>query len=167
MTFFASFEPTSPNRVWLIGVLAALVILVGWADAVIAQDYSTETTETTNPSDPANVETSALPSVLAQFTTAVENREPIDQVTFVSNDIRKIFFFSDLRGMQGQTVSHRWVYDGKTVAEVAFEVRGPRWRVWSSKELFEDWIGDWTVEIVNSDGEVVAAETFTYSAPDA
>jgi len=104
-----------------------------------------------------------LPSALAQFTTAVENREPVDQVTFVANDARQIFFFSDLRGMSGQTVLHRWVFKGETVAEVPFAVGGPRWRVWSSKELLEEWIGDWTVEIVSEEGEVIAAETFTYS----
>lgn len=120
------------------------------------------------------------PSVLAQFTTGVENREPIDQVSFVENEARKIFFFTDLRGLEGRTVIHRWVYGGNVVAEVSFDVRGPRWRVWSSKDLMPDWIGDWTVEIVvvgpsDADGddgapvsgveEVIAAETFTYSAP--
>ena len=52
------------------------------------------------------------------------------------------------------------------VAAVFFDVRGPRWRVWSSKELLPDWIGDWTVEIVTAEGEILAAETFTYSPPD-
>ena len=53
------------------------------------------------------------------------------------------------------------------MAHVPFEVRGPRWRVWSSKKLIPDLIGDWTVEIVTAEGEVIAAETFTYTAPDA
>ena len=104
---------------------------------------------------------------MAQFTTNVENREPIDQITFAENDVRKVFFFTDLRGLDGKTVRHRWIYDGKVMAEVDFEVRGPRWRVWSSKDLLPDWIGDWTVEIVTSEDEVIAAETFTYSAPEA
>lgn len=116
---------------------------------------------------PDLAEAASQPSALAQFTTAIENREPIDQITFVANDVRKIFFFSDLRELTGRSVTHHWIYDGKTMAEVSFEVRGPRWRVWSSKELLEDWIGDWTVEIVTDDGEVIAAETFTYSAPGA
>ena len=107
------------------------------------------------------------PSALAQFTTGIEDREPVDQITFVPNDVRKIFFFSDLRGLAGQTVRHRWIYDGRTMAEVRFDVRGPRWRIWSSKELMPDWIGNWTVEIVTADDEVIATETFTYSAPDA
>jgi hypothetical protein len=112
----------------------------------------------------ASDEIEALPSALAQFTTGVENREPIDQVTFVGSDVRKITFFSDLRALAGHTVTHRWIYQGKTVAEIPFVVGGPRWRVWSSKKLLEDWLGDWTVEIVTDDGEVIAAETFTYSA---
>jgi hypothetical protein len=106
-----------------------------------------------------------VPSALAQFTSAIENREPIDQITFVSNDVKKVFFFSDLRGLQGHSVIHRWIHDGKVMAEVRFEVRGPRWRVWSSKDLLPDWLGDWMVEIVTDEGEVIAAETFTYSAP--
>ncbi|MAG31210.1 MAG: hypothetical protein CL908_10030 [Deltaproteobacteria bacterium] len=107
-----------------------------------------------------------VPSAQAQFTTGVENREPVDQITFVGTSVDRIYFFSDLRGFAGQTVIHRWIYDGETMAEVPFEVRGPRWRVWSQKSLLPDWIGDWSVEIVNAEGEIVAAETFTYSAPD-
>lgn len=158
MTSMACFESASRLRIAVVSVLAAFALLVGSSDRAQAQS---------TPEDPATLEATALPSVLAQFTTAVENREPVDQVTFVPNDVRKIYLFSDLRRLGSQTVTHRWIYDGKTVAEVPFEVRGPRWRVWSSKELREDWIGDWTVEIVNGAGEVVAAETFTYSAPDA
>ena len=67
--------------------------------------------------------------------------------------------------MQGEEVLRS--FRGENRAEVRFEVGGPRWRVWSSKELEPEWIGDWTVEVVREDGEVIAAETFTYSAPDA
>ena len=104
---------------------------------------------------------------LAQFTTAIENREPIDQITFVGNDVEKVFFYTDLRDLDGQTISHRWLHNGTVVANVPFEVRGPRWRVWSSKRMLPDLIGDWTVEIVTQEGEVIASETFTYTPPDA
>ena len=134
-----------------VAFLAALLAGTYFAASVSAQEEAAEPEPTT------------APNALAQFTTAVEDREPVDQVTFVSNDVRKIFFFSDLRNLAGQTVIHRWIHEGETRAEVRFEVGGPRWRVWSSKELLEDWIGDWTVEIVTGEGEVIAAETFTYS----
>lgn len=103
-------------------------------------------------------------SVLAQFTSGIENREPIDQITFVENDVHQVFFFSDLRGFEGMLVRHRWSYRGQMQAEVEFSVLGPRWRVWSSKNLEPEAVGDWTVEIVTQDDETLASETFTYSA---
>ena len=162
MISFVSSWSGSPLRRAVLATFVGLGLCGGWTVPATAQQ------EVEDPGTvDATVDATKVPSVLAQFTTAVENREPVDQVTFVSNDVRKIFFYSDLREMAGQTVTHRWIYDGEIVSQVPFEVRGPRWRVWSSKELFEDWIGDWTVEIVGGNGEVIAAETFTYSAPDA
>ncbi len=148
----------SPNpTLGRIGRLLALALIASALPSIAAAQEAAD----------APVIAAQVPSALAQFTTAVENREPIDQVTFVSNDVQKIYFFSDLRGLDGRSVTHRWIHGGETKAEVVFEVRGPRWRVWSSKELLEDWLGDWTVEIVTDEGEVIAAETFTYSAPGA
>ena len=60
----------------------------------------------------------------ALFTTAVENHEPQDKVTVLPNDHRKIYYFSELRGMAGQTVTHRWKYDGKVMAKVRFKIGG-------------------------------------------
>jgi hypothetical protein len=138
--------------------LSALAAVGFWVISGPAHSQQTEMAETTASDE------LAVPTVLMQFTTGVENREPVDQVTFVENDIQTIYLFSDLRRLAGQTVTHRWSYKGETMAEVAFQVRGQRWRVWSSKQLHLDWLGDWTVEIVSQDGEVFAAETFTYSA---
>jgi len=101
---------------------------------------------------------------LAQFTTAIEEREPVDQVSFIGTDVNKIYFYSDLREMTGTVVTHKWIYGGNVMAEVDFAVKGPRWRVWSSKALEPKYVGDWTVEVVTSDGEVLASETLTLSA---
>ncbi|MEM9177915.1 MAG: DUF2914 domain-containing protein [Myxococcota bacterium] len=137
-----------------IALLAGLLLLPHAASAQEATEIADEVEAIVDP---------LVPSALAQFTTAVENREPVDQISFVENDVRTIVFFSDLRQLQGRTITHRWRHGDVVRAEVDFEVGGPRWRVWSSKELLEDWLGDWTVEIVTDDGEVIAAETFTYT----
>lgn len=99
---------------------------------------------------------------LVQFTTGVENHEPVDAVTFLGNDVREILFYSDLRDLGGATVIHRWEHMGEVTAEVPFEVRGDRWRVWSSKRLQPEQVGDWTVSVVAPDGEVLAVEAFSY-----
>ena len=133
-------------------LLLASLLLAGAVSAQEAADSATDEAFT----DPL------IPRALAQFTSAVENREPVDQLSFVENDVRSIVFFSDLRRLQGRTVTHRWLHGDVVRAEVPFEVSGPRWRVWSRKALLEEWLGDWTVEIVADDGEVIASETFTY-----
>ncbi|MCH2186641.1 DUF2914 domain-containing protein [Myxococcota bacterium] len=125
-----------------------------------------------NPAPPVQVAAVAPPSAadlerfpevtLAQFTTGVENREPMDAVSFVSNDVSEIYFYSDLRDLSGATVVHRWEYGGEVMAEVPFEVTTDRWQVWSNKALSPNQLGDWTVSVVAPDGEILAVETFSY-----
>lgn len=102
---------------------------------------------------------------LARFTTAVEDREPTDAISFLDNDQAEILFYTDLRNLSGKTVVHRWEYEGEIVAEVPFEVGGDRWRVWSSKQLVPEKVGDYSASVVAPDGEVLASERFSYQVP--
>jgi hypothetical protein len=91
------------------------------------------------------------------FTSGIQDREPVDQLTEVTTPSGKIYFFTELRDLDGQTVQHRWLYQGQVVAEVAFNVGGSRWRVWSNKSLQPDQLGTWTVEVVDGNGRVIAS----------
>lgn len=102
----------------------------------------------------------------AQFTTAIENREPVDKVAVLSRPADEIFFFTDLRDLQGHTVVHRWRYRGEVVSQVPFEVGGPRWRVFSKKVLEPDEIGEWSVTVVDETGWPLYVELFRYEAGD-
>lgn len=110
---------------------------------------------------------SALPTAVvaeesvtrAQFTSAIDNREPVDDISEFNIDSGKVYFFSELRGLEGQTITHRWEYQGQVMAEVNFNVGGPRWRVNSSKNLMPAWTGEWQVVIVNQAGEVLATKS--------
>lgn len=99
----------------------------------------------------------------AVITTAVAEREPVNDLERVMEGNEKVLFFTELKGMQGQSVSHRWFYGEQMMAEVAFNVGGPRWRVWSSKKLLPEWGGEWRVEVVVSDGSIVGEKTFTFA----
>ncbi|HHH36686.1 MAG TPA: DUF2914 domain-containing protein [Gammaproteobacteria bacterium] len=98
----------------------------------------------------------------AQFTTAVENREPVDEISRLDINHARIYFFTEIRNGQGETVSHRWLYRDKVMAEVSFRIQGPRWRVWSSKNLLPFWTGTWTVQVVDGNGVVLAKKRFEY-----
>ena len=99
----------------------------------------------------------------AVFTTKIKNREPTNNIRKLGNDRKKIYYFTDLRGMKGQKVKHRWIYKGKVRAEVPFKVNGQRWRVYSSKKLNRGWLGDWTVSTVDRYGRTLSRNSFTYS----
>lgn len=96
------------------------------------------------------------------FAHKIEQREPVDTVSRLKPSAAQVYYFTELRDMGGQTVTHRWKYQGETRAEVDFEVGGPRWRVYSSKDFLPDWTGEWTVEVVTGDGQVVHRDTISY-----
>lgn len=134
-------------------------IEAGESPAAVEQTSESETaseqmTEQTGFS-PGSVERSA-------FTSSVENREPTDNLETVSTEQEQLYFFTELRDMSGQTAKHRWEHEGKVMAEVEFNVKGPRWRVWSSKNFDPGWTGDWKVSVINAAGDVISEKTFTY-----
>jgi len=100
--------------------------------------------------------------VRSAFTRDVEEREPTEDLQKLTNENGQVKFFTELRDMSGQTAMHRWEYEGKVVAEVAFDVKGPRWRVWSSKSLTPQWTGDWKVSVLNGAGEVISEKKLSY-----
>ena len=98
----------------------------------------------------------------AQFTSGIENREPVDRLVVATPMIREVYFFTDLRHLTGRTVTHRWKYQGDVVSQVPFKVGGPRWRVNSKKEIEPDQVGEWSVTVVDESGWPLYTELFRY-----
>ena len=98
----------------------------------------------------------------AVFTTAVAERSPVDQVLILTNKTDKIFFHTDLRHFEQQKIIHRWEYNGKAVSSKTFDVKGPRWRVYSSKTLLPDQLGTWRVVVTTDKDWPLKAVIFKY-----
>jgi hypothetical protein len=119
---------------------------------------------------PAMAQESATPATAptsdkvsrAVFTTAVADREPADQITSLKNDLQQVYFFTELTGLDGQTVTHKWEHAGEVKAEVSFDVKAPRWRVWSSKTFDPSWTGEWTVSVVDGSGATLTQGKLMY-----
>ncbi|MGH8292169.1 MAG: DUF2914 domain-containing protein [Gammaproteobacteria bacterium] len=135
--------------------------LLGGALCLTAGALQAQTTATTPSATPAAATASVSQ---AQFTTAVSNREPADNISTLDNSHNQVFFFTDLKNATGQTITHRWQYNGNTVAEVKFEPKANHWRVWSSKMLLPSQTGTWAVEVVDGSGNVLASKTLDYTA---
>jgi hypothetical protein len=101
----------------------------------------------------------------ASFTSQIVEREPVDSIERLSADQPQILFFTELSGLAGQTVTHRWEHGGEVMAEVPFEVGADRWRVYSSKRLLPGWVGEWSVAVLDSQGRVLSTRSFEYLAP--
>jgi len=94
----------------------------------------------------------------SQFTTAIVNREPTDNVVTLTNNSDKIYFFTELSNLKGHKITHRWKYENKLMAEIKFKVASDRWRVFSSKKLKPGWVGQWSVELVDENGTPLDVE---------
>ncbi|MGD8484799.1 MAG: DUF2914 domain-containing protein [Thioalkalispiraceae bacterium] len=102
----------------------------------------------------------------AVFSTAIQEREPVDQVLVLTNRHNRIFFHTDLRHFENQKIIHRWEYEGRVVSSKAFEVKGPRWRVYSSKTLNPEQLGTWRVMVTTEQGWPLKAVIFKYVDSD-
>ena len=99
----------------------------------------------------------------AVLTTAVVNKEPVDvldaQVSLFSIN-EKLFFFTEVNNMKSQTVFHRWFFENTLMAEVKLDIFSTRYRTYSSKEIMTKQRGNWRVELVNSNQNILASKSF-------
>ncbi|KZY47891.1 hypothetical protein A3733_02035 [Pseudoalteromonas shioyasakiensis] len=99
----------------------------------------------------------------AVLTTDVVDREPVN---VLKNDVKlaqisnSLSFFSELRNMQGQTVRHQWYYQGQQLASIELAVSSPRFRTYSTKNIMPEQLGDWRVEVIDADGNLLAQKEF-------
>jgi len=100
----------------------------------------------------------------AQFTSAIQDREPVDKVSNLLNDKTRVYFFSEIKDASNQKITHRWEHDGTVMSETSFDVGASRWRVFSNKTLDPSQTGEWKVSVVDEAGNTLGASTFTYEA---
>ncbi|MEK7712344.1 MAG: DUF2914 domain-containing protein [Pseudomonadota bacterium] len=157
----------------LLALLSTLAVL-----PVYAAEYAQPAAAQSGANPPAASQPAAPPAVQAQpkstgtvaraqFTSAIQDREPVDKVSNLLNDKHRVYFFSEIKDAPNQKITHRWEHDGKVVSETSFDVGGNRWRVYSNKTLDPQQTGEWKVSVVDEAGSTLGASTFTYEAAQA
>ena len=103
----------------------------------------------------------------ALFTSAVQNREPIDQLNILSELISEAFFFTEFRNFEGRTLTHQWLHNNKVSHSIPFLIKGKRWRVFSSKAFTSGakQEGTWTVKVLDENGTVLSENSIDYIRP--
>ena len=101
----------------------------------------------------------------ATFTSEVVDGGPIDFREEFDNETPVVYYYSELLGLAGQTVQHRWTRDGKLMQEVPIQVTRARQPAWSKTVMQPEWTGAWTVEVVDEGGRVLDRSGFAYNPP--
>lgn len=121
------------------------------------------------PTPAANLDTAAIAAPVVerargarqarvQLTSAVRNREPVDQLDRVTGT-EPVYGFSEIRGLAGRSVEHRWQHDGRVVSSMRLSIGGDRWRVQSRKPSTPD-KGTWEFIVLDDEGHVLGRTTF-------
>ncbi|SFP53432.1 Protein of unknown function [Nitrosomonas cryotolerans] len=135
------------------------------SDIVIATDNTAISDEITT----AAVDSISAdrPEVIrAQLTSAIQKREPVDMIKHISLNQKinkRIYFFIQLYGLNGEQVNVRWYYQDRKVAEVALKVGGQQWRTYASKLVSKTRRGQWRVMLHNQSGELLSQRSFIVS----
>lgn len=107
------------------------------------------------PPPPVN-ETVEVELVVAE---GVENREPVGVAEQFPADVGEVYAWMRVDGADGEALEVHWKH-GPHEDAVPLEIGGPSWRTWSSKAIPADWTGEWTVEVRDEQGSVLASRTF-------
>ena len=97
------------------------------------------------------------------ITSAIEDREPVDSLTHVDENIDKVYFFNEVVNKADSHITHRWFLNGKLEVEVVLKIGSNRWRTYSSKNLVPALhSGNWQVEVIDQENNLLASAAFSY-----
>ncbi len=91
----------------------------------------------------------------------VVDREAIDVGDSFEVSVGKLYCFTKIVGAQKPIeIAHVWYYGDVERARINLSVEAASWRTWSSKVIQAHEIGDWHVDIIGPDNEVLETVEF-------
>lgn len=100
--------------------------------------------------------------IKATVCRSIDQRNPVGEGSQFSSDVGRLYAFTKvgLDATQETSIKHVWIYNNQELASVTLPVRGPQWRTYSSKAIDPMWKGDWKVNVVTSNNEVLHSIKF-------
>lgn len=121
------------------------------------------------PPAPARNADTALPTSdkvsRATFATAISRLEPVESIDGIlpaERGLSRLYFFTELRGLNGQRIRHRWLINGQRIADIPVNVSSDRFRASSNMRLSKNRLGTWEVQVVDRQGNVLHASRLEY-----
>ncbi|MBU1618923.1 MAG: DUF2914 domain-containing protein [Gammaproteobacteria bacterium] len=74
----------------------------------------------------------------------------------------QLALYSEIKGLNGQSIEHLWYYEGKLMTRVKLPVKLDYWRTYSRKEFDSSQKGEWRVEILDPQQNLLFSHHFHY-----
>lgn len=102
--------------------------------------------------------------VRASLTYEMNNKEPAGGTVHTVNANHKkpvwIYYFTELKAMNGDKVYHEWLKNGAVVSRQALVISGDTWRTSSRKLISDSEQGSWSVRLVDEKGRLLNEKKF-------
>jgi hypothetical protein len=92
----------------------------------------------------------------------VQDREPIGEGTEFEATVGTLFCYTKIVGAQEPIeITHIWYHGETEMFRWNLSVESSSWRTWTSKNIWHEWVGDWHVDVIGPNGEVLLTLAFT------
>jgi hypothetical protein len=139
-------------RKLIILILVVVTMCLGMQATCQAQEPAMQTQEPASEVQQA----AQLEVSVAAICKDVVDREPDGYGTSFPVSVGKLYCFTKITGAQSPTqITHVWSFDGNERARVALAVNSASWRTYSSKIIQPHELGAWSVDVLDSGGNVL------------
>lgn len=100
---------------------------------------------------------------VAVLTDAIKDKQTGTRYPgLVPKNVKTLYFFTQIKDADNQTLYHRWRYNNQIMATIPLKIKSNLYRTWSSKRMASAWTGQWHVEVLNSQHQVIYRHSFKY-----
>lgn len=100
----------------------------------------------------------------AILTYKINNKEPVGEtVKNLEVNHKKpiwVYYFTELNAMKGNKVYHEWLKNGSVISKQELVVSSDSWRTSSRRLLSDSERGNWTVRLVDKNGQLLNEKKF-------
>jgi hypothetical protein len=100
----------------------------------------------------------------AVLTYDINNKEPAGEIAKVVSVAGKkptwVYYFTELKSMNGSKVYHEWLKNGVLDSKKELIISGDAWRTSSRKLLADSEKGNWTVRLIDEQGQLLNEKSF-------
>lgn len=102
--------------------------------------------------------------IRARLTSDIKKNEPIDTLKLPlkidKNETLWIYYFAELKGMEGKAIYHEWWLNGNLVSRKKVNITDDPWRTASKQLITYTTNNDWIVKVVDESRNTLTEKSF-------